>query len=276
MAGVAAHQLAVDPVLLPLEHSSRAAVVRQPGRERVVGEGPLEQGDRLDRVHPLRQPAQRERTPAARRSCAPRDAPAPRATARRAARSPGRAPRAHRPCPRAVSSRSTSPAAAVRAPRPTGWESWHPVPRRVLRDPRWPARTPRTRSPWTRRGTPARPAAPPRRACPPRTAPAAPAARSPPAAAPAARTPPTRFPAAVLGFSDRANRSITVARPGKVSRRACRVSLSSTGRGGSSAATARGKSGIGSSENRIDGHTTPTYPSFAAGASSGNGAKKWL
>ncbi len=69
---------------------------------------------------------------------------------------------------------------------------------------------------------------------------------------------------------------MTVARPGKVSRSAWRVSLSSAGRGGISAATARGKSGIGSSENRIEGHTTPTYPILADGASDGNGARKRL
>lgn len=33
---------------------------------------------------------------------------------------------------------------------------------------------------------------------------------------------------------------------------------------------------MGSSENRIDGHRTPTYPSLAVGARSGIGAKKLL
>ncbi|CAM5640129.1 hypothetical protein SGRIM128S_02149 [Streptomyces griseomycini] len=60
MAGVAAHQGAVDAVLLPLEHASGARVVRQPGGERVVGE-PLEQRHRLHRAHALGEAAQRER-----------------------------------------------------------------------------------------------------------------------------------------------------------------------------------------------------------------------
>ncbi|CAM5529562.1 hypothetical protein SCANM63S_00637 [Streptomyces canarius] len=55
------------------------------------------------------------------------------------------------------------------------------------------------------------------------------------------------------------------------------MSLSSAGRGAVCASTAAadlGKSGIGSSLNRIDGQITPTYPSRAFGASLGTGAKK--
>ncbi len=75
--------------------------------------------------------------------------------------------------------------------------------------------------------------------------------------------------------SIRASWSITDARSGKVPSSARRVSLSSAGLGAASAAAAAadfGKSGMGSSLNRIDGQITPTYPRRAPGASAGNGA----
>ncbi len=61
MPGVAAHQGTVDAVLLSLEHSSGARVVRQPRRERVVRERPLEERHGLHRADALGQAAQRER-----------------------------------------------------------------------------------------------------------------------------------------------------------------------------------------------------------------------
>jgi acyl-homoserine lactone acylase PvdQ len=62
----AADQRAVDTVLLTVQNALAPRVVRQPRRERVVGEGRLEQSHRLHVPYALGQPAQRERhqTPA--------------------------------------------------------------------------------------------------------------------------------------------------------------------------------------------------------------------